>query len=644
MKTMRGRARWWLGHAFVAGACGGGGGGDGSGTTSDPGSSGPTSGDPTGPASTGDDGLDSSDGSTGGSDSGPTTTDGSGSSSDGGSGSSDASSSADGSESSTTAAVQAELLFIGIDPLNSILEIDLGTPATQDFVVTGYYSDGSSADLTASVETWDHTNPAVGSLVGPSLQVPGFATPFFASTIITATLGAEQAQAQVTVAAYDLANDFFFVLPFQDPGGETSKPLTFTTDIKTLDVFFDVDTTVSMGGPIGNLQDALTDTVIPNIQAQVPDTWFGAGTFQDFPVPDYGSLDCSFAGPEGPDQPFELLAEITADGPTVQAAVDAMTTPGGVPDGCGFDVPESLIESMYQIATGEGLDAPPPTDVAANSSGVGGVGFREGTMPVIVTITDAVSQDNDPAWFCEPQSYADDPGIALVAHDRDEMLQALDDICARVVPVAVANFGAVCSPLDDGLEFAEATKAVIPPVAWDLVPGGRPVGCDADECCTGSGGTGVAANGAGMCPLVYRVAANGSGLGQSVVDGVQMMAAYSPFDVTSSVTGQPADLAGVALPVGFTSASFIKAVAPFSFGPLPLPGIPGPGMTATTFLSVIPDTDVTFSVDAFNDFLPQGPLPRLFVATIDVSADSCYALDTREVFILVPPADLPEPV
>jgi hypothetical protein len=146
-----------------------------------------------------------------------------------------------------------------------------------------------------------------------------------------------------------------------------------------------------------------------------------------------------------------------------------------------------------------------------------------------------------------------------------------------------------------------------------------------------------------MCPLVYRVAANGSGLGQSVVDGVQMMAAYSPFDVTSSVTGQPADLAGVPLPAGFTSASFIKAVAPFSYGPLPLPGIPGPGLTTTTFLSVIPDTDVTFSVDAFNDFLPQASLPRLFVATIDVTADSCYELDTREVFILVPPADLPDP-
>ena len=51
-------------------------------------------------------------------------------------------------------------------------------------------------------------------------------------------------------------------------------------------------------------------------------------------------------------------------------------------------------------------------------------------------------------------------------------------------------------------------------------------------------------------------------------------------------------------------------------------------------------TDITFSVEAFNSFLPQGPEARLFIGEITVVADGCSDLDTREVFILVPPAEL----
>ena len=45
----------------------------------------------------------------------------------------------------------------------------------------------------------------------------------------------------------------------------------------------------------------------------------------------------------------------------------------------------------FQIATGTGLATPSPTSVPPNTTGIGGVGFRAGTMPVVVQITDAVS-------------------------------------------------------------------------------------------------------------------------------------------------------------------------------------------------------------------------------------------------------------
>lgn len=545
----------------------------------------------------------------------------------------------------------AELLFLQVDPPDSVLEVDLNTPAMQAFVVTGHYDDGSSADLTGQVESWAVTNPALGAMNGSTLEIPGFADNYFDSTIVTATIGAEVGQAQVTLAAYRLQQDFFFVLPYNDPAGNQDKPLTFSTDVKALDVFFNMDTTGSMAGPISNLQTSLTATVIPGISAQVPDTHFGAGIFEDFPwgpppggIYPFGEPNCNyFPGQFGPDQPFELLQEITDQVADVQTAVNAMSTPGGMPVGCGADTPESNIEALYQIATGEGIAGPGVTLVPSNNSGVGGVNFREGSMPIIVSITDAVSHENNVANTCANPTYDNDGSVAAVAHDRTDMYSALDDICARVVPVAVGDFSAICGPLADGTEFAETTRAIVPPDAWDLVPGGRPPGCAANQCCTGLSGAGVATNAEGMCPLVYRASAQGTGLGQSIVDGLQMVAAYSPFDVTTNVTGGNTDEAGAALPVGTTTADFIKAVTPFAHGPVPLPGVPDPTMTATSFQDVIPDTDVTFSVEAYNDFVPQGPDPRLFVANIAVVADGCYDLDERDVFILVPPEKLPPP-
>ncbi len=557
-------------------------------------------------------------------------------------GSADDGSSSDSSDDMT----QAELQFIQIDPTNAVLEVDIDTPGMLPYTVLGFYTDGSQVELTAEVESWTVDNPTVGTMNGSNFESPPFADTFFDSTIITATIGDEEAQAQLTVAAYRQTGDqqdFFFLLPHNDTAGPQDKPLTFSTDVQSLDVFFNMDTTGSMSGPINNLQSSLTSTVIPTIETQISDTFFGAGTFEDFPVAGFGEMVCDYFGPTDPDQPFELFVEMTDVSADVQAAVNGMSLVTGQPIGCGADGPESNIEALYQIATGEGLMGPGITNVPPNMSGVGGVGFREGAMPVIVSITDAVSHENDASNTCLGTSYDDDPSTAAVAHDRQQTYDALGDICARVVPVAVSNFSTTCGPLVDGQDFATETGAIIPPDAWDLAPGGRPPGCPAGQCCTGIDGDGVPTDGAGLCPLVYRVNFDGSGLGQSIVDGVQMLAAYSPFDVTTQVDGVDADVDGAPLPPGFTTADFIQAVTPFDHGPVPLPGAPPPVLTPDAFEGVIPNTPVTFTITAFNDFVPAGPEPRLFIADITVLADGCSDLDTRQVLILVPPEELAPP-
>jgi hypothetical protein len=542
----------------------------------------------------------------------------------------------------TTVGSDAELQYLAVTPGDTILELDLGTPSMQAFTVTGFYSDGSSADLTAQA-TWSHSNATLGVMNGPTLEIPPFATTYIGSTVVTAEADGFFGNAQVTVAAYRQTGeqvDFFFVLPYDDPAGPQEKPLTFSTDVKAMDVFVNMDTTGSMGGPIANLQNSLVGTVIPGIQAAVPDTQFGAGAFEDFPISPFGANPCFVTN--APDQPFQLLQAITPVIADAQAGVQALTTPGGQPIGCGADWPESNIEAMYQIATGAGLVGPAPTNVPPNNLGIGGVGFRQGSMPVIVTVTDAPSHDPGNVLCYGGQDYDNNAAILAVAHTRQQTVTALNDICARVVTVAVNDFDG-CSPYSDGVYFAENTGTVIPPEAWDLAPDGRPGGGAVGQCFTGLKGAGVAPNAAGSCPLVYRSNAAGAGVGAGMVDGVSLLASYSPFDVTTAVDGVDTDIDGNPLPAGYTTADFIVAVTPFSHGPVPLPGVPPPVLTPTAFENVIPDTDVTFTIQAYNDFVPQAPVPRIFTATIRVLADGCSDLDERTVFILVPPQPLPPP-
>jgi hypothetical protein len=232
------------------------------------------------------------------------------------------------------------------------------------------------------------------------------------------------------------------------------------------------------------------------------------------------------------------------------------------------------------------------------------------------------------------------PGVVAVAHDTDETMQALGDICARVIQVATIA-GPFCSAQADGMEWNQATGAAVPPAAWDVA--GHPPGCASGECCTGIGGAGQFPDAFGMCPLTYLASGTGDGVDASVVAGIEMLARYARFDVTRDWSGVDTDVDGVPLPLGTTTADFIVDVVPSSHGLLPIPGVPNPTLTETTFEGVIPATDVTFTVEAFNDFLPQGSAPAVFVATIAVLADDCGSLDEREVFVLVPPAALPDP-
>jgi len=65
-----------------------------------------------------------------------------------------------------------------------------------------------------------------------------------------------------------------------------------------------------------------------------------------------------------------------------------------LPSNGGADGPESQVESLYQIATGEGLGSWVPA--YAGPDCVGAPCFREGALPIIVMFTDAPMHNGPP--------------------------------------------------------------------------------------------------------------------------------------------------------------------------------------------------------------------------------------------------------
>lgn len=401
------------------------------------------------------------------------------------------------------------------------------------------------------------------------------------------------------------------MLPFE---GECDRGLLdFGTEVEQADVALNIDTTGSMGGQINALKNSLATLIIPGVAAEVSNAAFSVSHFDDFPCGDFGG---------GEDRPFFLLQRVTTDAAAAQAAVET------IPLHNGGDGPESGVESLFQLATGLGTNecrtglVPPFNPIAGLVAGeaeglIGGVGFRRGSVPIVVHITDATTHSGDEFGYF---------GATFA-----EMFDALDGIGGRVIGVA-SSPGA----RNDLERIATTTGAVVPPCAFDT---DRPAGCGATDCCTGTNGGRNAPVG-GQCPLVFDVSPNGAGLGPTIVTGIDALANFAPIDITVQIRPDDSEFGRT----GVDTTCFIESVRPDV-------ALPRPGSCASTpvaadfdgdgvndgFSNVTPGSRLFFDVQAYNDCVPASTLPQTFVAWIDVVAGGASVLDSRLVTVLVPP-------
>lgn len=192
-------------------------------------------------------------------------------------------------------------------------------------------------------------------------------------------------------------DDFFVVLPYM--GTHELRTLRFGTNIQQADVYFLIDTTGSMGGPIANVQSSLS-RISGELSSRIPDVQMGVGHHDDFPFSrDCPPLDFTCLTMDGNygspgDVAYENRQDITADVSAVQSALN------GLDLGNGNDGPESQVEALYQTATGEGghwTYTGDTHDIAVRRCPAvpdeigmrrGYPCFRPGSLPIIVLVSD----------------------------------------------------------------------------------------------------------------------------------------------------------------------------------------------------------------------------------------------------------------
>ena len=410
-------------------------------------------------------------------------------------------------------------------------------------------------------------------------------------------------------------NSLYVVLPYYPPpmtGPHEFREFSFSTRIRLADVFFLVDNSASMQPIIDTLRTNL-GTIVTGIQTQIPDVRVGVGSFDSMPF-----LPSGQPGSPG-DYTLWIRQAMSPDVAASQRAFNTMRTIDDDTGGrfFGGDNPEDQTEAIYEVIAGGGsrghegdaaalrsvrnaLDpagngwvprVDPARDCGATATNprYGWGCFGEGRVPIVVLASDAPWYDG--CFAIDARTYRSTQG-----HNCDEVVTALN---AR---------GGFFVGIDVGAGIGGATYANSQVLAM------RTRTTDASG-----------------APVVFGPGRAVGAVAAQVVDAVTRLASGSRQDITTRTEGDPA---AVGIPMGRTTADFIRAVVPVSGEPAMPTGYERHDMT--TFYNVLPSTRVTFRADFYNDFVEGGASAKLFRATINVLGRGGTVVDTRPVFIVVP--------
>ncbi|MFW6067160.1 MAG: vWA domain-containing protein [Myxococcota bacterium] len=357
-------------------------------------------------------------------------------------------------------------------------------------------------------------------------------------------------------------------VPFD--AGPVEVGLETEAQIGRADIVFLVDSTASMQDEIDNIRSRLQNQLAPAIRDAIPDSQIGVATFEDFPVGTYGDRG---------DVPFQLMTTSTADLAQVQAAVNAIRT------GDGADPPESQVEALYQLATGEGIGGFVPASPGCPTGGLGYACVRGDALPVVMLFTDAPFHNG-------PGGRNPYVGITPPPHTYGQMLDEIDRLGMRVI-----GFGS-----GGGDERRDLRQVAVDTGAVDR------------------SGT----------PLVYDIGVRGQRLGTDVVDAIRTFASDAVFDVDvvlrDPVPGDGVDVTG-----------FVEQVVPLRAEPPE--GVESIDVEAGVFRGVRAGTVVVYELVVRNDAVVPGPEPQEFRLDVLFRGDERARLARESVLLIIPGED-----
>ncbi|MEM6956680.1 MAG: VWA domain-containing protein [Myxococcota bacterium] len=368
--------------------------------------------------------------------------------------------------------------------------------------------------------------------------------------------------------------DFVFFVPFEAAPDPARDTLDFATDIRVADVYFVIDTTGSMGGPITSVRTSLSTPgtgIIDAIRATIPEANFGVGEFKDSdgsPALQYGNRQ-----------------DITDNPALAQAAVNRLAASGG------GDGPEAGLPATYGAITGRGATGSGgfPARSGCPAGTFGYPCFREGAVPIIVLIMDNLFHAGPTNMTS--RVYTDSSGVRI---NYSSTVAALNAQNAKVVGVSVGT------------------------IAQNHL---QSIARDTDS---------VDAAGA---PLVSTT--GGSGVSAAVVDQVQTLARSVAFDITVRFDDDASDAVDTNVFVDRLEANTAGDAAR---GCEPRGAIDANADGVLDTFEAVRGARVCFDiVPRMNDSVEPTLEPQVFEATVVVIGDGFTTLDSRRVFFLVSP-------
>ncbi|MEM6961147.1 MAG: vWA domain-containing protein [Myxococcota bacterium] len=343
--------------------------------------------------------------------------------------------------------------------------------------------------------------------------------------------------------------------------------ISFEARISSADILFLVDVTGSMSEEITQIRTTLSETLIPAMVRSVPDLRLAVAGFADFGISPYGARD---------DTPFELLQPMTESLSEVRDAVFSLR------ESSGGDGPESQVEALYQVATGEGRGRfVPPADCPEETFGA--PCFRSMGSPIVLLFTDAEFHNGPGA--SRPYLEGDiEPPPATYG----ETVNALREVGAKVLGLYSGSEGANRGVLDLNA-IARDTGAV------DL----------------------------GGAPVVFQIGTRGEELDSGVIDVVRRLVEDVDLDIDAIALDDPSD--------EFDASDFVDRIVTLQAKPES-----GAVQFETSFAQVVPGTRVSFRVFLDNDLVAPTEEPQRYLLDIALRGDGVTILDTVTVAIVIP--------